>query len=220
MSEQFAGKNKIVDYFETLLAKHGDHYLSLDWKSKESQIVRFTVLLDMVAYADKGEGFSILDVGCGIGHLYEFLEASGIIDQFRVKYSGIDISRKMIDFARKKHPKADFRRIDLIEDKFDRKFDFVVSSGTFNIKMSDMETHKDSVIRMISRMFRLSNYGTAVNFLSRSSLYLIPKDKDDESEKYVYYSEEEAIGFVRAVCDKYVLRKDYHPGDFTVYMLK
>ena len=220
MSDQIAGKEKIAEYFETLLEKHGDHYLSLDWKSKESQLIRFTVLLDIIDHAGKKNDISILDVGCGIGHFYEYLDSSGIIDKFNIKYTGIDISKKMIDFARKKHPKADFRRIDLIGDKFDKKFDYVVSSGAFNIRMSDLSSHKASVRQMISRMFRLSNHGTAVNFLSRSSLYLLQKDKDDGSERYVYYSEEEVIDFVRAVCDRYVLRKDYHPGDFTVYMLK
>ena len=220
MSDQIAGKEKIAEYFEALLEKHGDHYLSLDWKSKESQTVRFTVLLDMIAYADKGKNFALLDVGCGIGHLYEMLESSGIIKKFNIKYSGIDISQKMIDFAKKKFPDVDFHKVDLIKDKFDRKFDYVVSSGAFNIRMSDLASHKSSVIQMISRMFSLSRSGTAVNFLSRSSLYLIPEGAADGADKYVYYSEEEVLHFVRAVCDRYVLRKDYHPGDFTVYMLK
>ncbi len=126
----------------------------------------------------------------------------------------------MVDFAKKKFPGVDFRQVDLINDKFDRKFDYVVSSGAFNIRMSDLASHKASVLQMISRMFRLSNCGTAVNFLSKSTLYMISQDNGDSSDRYVYYSEEEVISFVRAMCDRYVLRKDYHPGDFTVYMLK
>ena len=161
-----------------------------------------------------------MDVGCGIGHLYEFLDSSGIIKKFGVKYSGIDISKKMIDFARIKFPGVDFRQVDLINDKFSRKFDYVVCSGAFNIRMSDLASHKASVQQMISRMFKLSVCGTAVNFLSKSSLYFFSPGKDDGSDRYVYYSEEEVISFVRAMCDRYVLRKDYHPGDFTVYMLK
>ena len=57
MSDQIAGKEKIAEYFERLLDKHGDHYLSLDWKSKEGQTARFTVLLDMLAYTNKEENF-------------------------------------------------------------------------------------------------------------------------------------------------------------------
>jgi SAM-dependent methyltransferase len=220
LSDQIAGKEKIAEYFEKLLEKHGDHYLSLDWKSKESQHVRFTVLMDMLAYTDKQKNFSMLDVGCGIGHFYEYLNSSGIMDKFKIKYTGIDISQKMVEFAKKKFPGVDFRMVDLIQDKFDKKYDYVVSSGAFNIRMSDLELHKASVRQIISRMFRLCTFGTAVNFLSKSSLYLLPQGTDDGSDRYVYYSEEEVIGFVRSICDRYVLRKDYHPGDFTIYMLK
>jgi hypothetical protein len=69
-------------------------------------------------------------------------------------------------------------------------------------------------------MYKMCRYGTAVNFLSRSSIYLIPEGRSAEENRYVYYSEEEVSKWIKAVCDRYVLRRDYHPGDFTVYMLK
>jgi 2-polyprenyl-3-methyl-5-hydroxy-6-metoxy-1,4-benzoquinol methylase len=215
-----AGKEKIAEYFEGLLEKHGDHYLSLDWKSKESQLVRFSVLLDIISFTDKKEDISILDVGCGIGHFYEFMASNDLIKRLKIKYTGIDISKKMVDFAKKKSPKINFQTVDLINDKFGKKFDYVMSSGAFNIRMADVLSHKASVNKMISRMFNISTHGVAVNFLSRSSIYMIPPGMDAEAEKYVYFSEEEVIKWVKAVCDRYILRKDYHPGDFTVYMLK
>jgi SAM-dependent methyltransferase len=215
-----AGKEKIAEYFEGLLEQHGDHYLSLDWKSKESQLVRFSVLLDIISFTSKEEGLSILDVGCGIGHFYEFLESNGLIKKLKIRYSGIDISKKMVDFAQKKFPGVDFQVVDLINDKFDKKYDYVMSSGAFNIRMADLSSHKASVNQMISRMFNLCNYGAAVNFLSRSTIYMIPPGKEAEAEKYVYFTEEEIIKWVKAVCERFIIRKDYHPGDFTVYMLK
>ncbi len=220
MSERIAGKEKIAEYFEGLLEKHGDHYLSLDWKSKESQLARFAVLLDIISFTDKKQGLSILDVGCGIGHFFEFLDSNGLIKQLNIKYAGIDISKKMVDFARNKFPGVDFQVIDLVNDKFDKKFDFVMSSGAFNIRMADLSAHKSSVNMMVARMFKLSNFGAAVNFLSRSSIYLIPEGRSAEEEKYVYFSEDEVTQWARAVSDRYILRRDYHPGDFTVYMLK
>jgi SAM-dependent methyltransferase len=215
-----AGKEKIAQYFEALLEQHGDHFLSLDWKSKESQLIRFSVLMDMISFTRKDEGFSMLDVGCGIGHFYEFLASNDLIKKMKIKYCGIDISQKMVDFAKKKFPGVDFRVVDLINDKFDKKFDHVMSSGAFNIRMADLFMHKDSVNRMISKMYSICNYGTAVNFLAQSSVYMIPPGMEAEAEKYVYFSEEEILKWVRAVGERYVLRKDYHPGDFTVYMLK
>ena len=220
MGEQFAGKGKIAEYFEGLLEKHGDHYLSLDWKSKESQLLRFTVLLDIISFTGKKADFSVLDVGCGIGHLYEFLSSNDLIKKLKIKYSGIDISRKLIDFAKRKIPGVDLRVIDLINDKFDKKSDYVMCSGVFNIRMAELSAHKSTVAKMISRMFGLCNYGVAVNFLSQSSIYYLPPDTVADTSRYVYFTEEEVTQWVRAVCDRFVLRKDYHPGDFTVYMLK
>lgn len=215
-----AGKEKIARYFEALLEEHGDHYLSLDWKSKESQLARFAVLLDIISFTEKKQGISILDVGCGIGHFYEYLGSNGLIKRLNIKYSGIDISKKMVDFAKGKFPGIDFQAVDLINDKFDKKFDFVMCSGAFNIRMADLSLHKASVNQMVSRMYKICKLGTAVNFLSQSSIYLIPEGRSAEENKYVYFSEEEVTKWVKAVCDRYILRRDYHPGDFTVYMLK
>ena len=215
-----AGKEKIAEYFEGLLEKHGDHYLSLDWKSKESQMARFSAILDIISFTEKKENISILDVGCGIGHFYEFLSSNDLIKQFKIKYEGIDISGKMTDFAKKKFPGIDFKQVDLINDKFDKKYDYVMCSGAFNIRMADLAEHKDSVNKMISRMYNLCSCGVAVNFLSQTSLYLIPPGKEAETEKYVFFSEEEVTKWVKALCSRYILRRDYHPGDFTIYMLK
>jgi SAM-dependent methyltransferase len=215
-----AGKEKIAEYFEGLLEKHGDHYLSLDWKSKESQSVRFAVLLDIISFTDKKEDISVLDVGCGLGHFYEFLVSNDLIKQLKIKYAGIDISKKMVDFAGKKFPGIDLKQVDLINDKFDKKYDYVMSSGAFNIRMADIAEHKDSVTKMISRMYGMCNCGVAVNFLSQSSIYLIPPGQDAGADKYVYFLEEEVSKWVKALSDRFILRRDYHPGDFTIYMLK
>jgi len=220
VSEKIAGKEEIAEYFEGLLEKHGDHYLSLDWNSKESQLVRFSVLLDIISFAQKKDDFSILDVGCGIGHFYEFLQETNLLDALKIDYSGIDISGKMIDFSKKKYPKIDFRVIDLISDKFDKTYDYLACSGIFNVRMADIASHKETVKKMLSRMYHLSDHGVSANFLAQSSLYLVPEGETPETSKYVFFAEEEVISWVKAISESYIVRHDYHPGDFTVYMLK
>lgn len=215
-----AGREKIAEYFEKLLEKHGDHYLALDWKSKESQLIRFSVLLDIIAFTDKRENISILDVGCGIGHFYEFLKENNLLNSLKVKYTGIDISKKMVEFSRKKFPGVRFETVDLVNDKFTEKFDYVICSGVFNIKMEDMDAHKASVRQMISRMFNICNVGVAANFLAQSNIYIMPPEDEENRDRYVFYTEEELAQWIKAVCERYILRKDYHPGDFTFYMLK
>lgn len=216
--DSIAGKEKLAEYFDGLLERHGDHYLSLDWKSSESQQVRFSVLFDIIAYTDKREDFSILDVGCGIAHLYDFLSGLDLIKTHKIRYSGIDISAKMIDFAKKKHPELELKVVDMINDRSTKKYDYVLSSGAFNIRMSGVDAHKDTVKKMLSRMFSACTVGTAVNFLTNPTAYI--PSPGGGSDKFVYFSEEEIISWIRGICERYVLRRDYHSGDFTVYMLK
>jgi SAM-dependent methyltransferase len=217
VTEHIAGREKIAEYFEVLLEKHGDSHLALEWKSKDSQQVRFAVLLEILYFAEKKENISILDVGSGIGHLYDFLKETNILEDAKINYSGIDISQKLIDFAKSKHPGVPFNTLDLIKDKHDKKYDYVLGSGAFSIKMTPLAEHKETVKKMLSRMF---NMGVAVNFLSSSALYLLPSDRDAEEDKFVYLSVEEVLSWVKAICTRYIVRHEYHPGDFTVYMLK
>jgi SAM-dependent methyltransferase len=220
MSDSIAGKEKLTQYYEGLLEKYGDDYRALDWKSKESQEIRFYVLLDVISYISEHKTISILDVGCGIGHFYDFIKGNGFLEKLNIKYTGIDISKKSIEFAKKKHPDVEFKAVDLIHDKFEREFDVVIASGAFNIRMTDVDVHKESIRQMLSRMFKMSRSALAVNFLGRPALYLMEPDMDTQEDKFVYFPEEETISWVRSLADRYVLRRDYHPGDFTVYMLK
>ena len=66
-------------------------------------------------------GGSVLDVGCGVGIAMSVLAKKG----FAV--SGIEISPKMAEFARKRNPKADVITGDLLETEFDDKFDAVLA---------------------------------------------------------------------------------------------
>jgi len=63
-------------------------------------------------------GKSVLDVGCGVGHLIEYLPGD-------IKYLGVDQSADMIARARERHPSGNFTRQNLYELKVP-KFDTVV----------------------------------------------------------------------------------------------
>ena len=115
------GREGIAFYFEKLLEKHGDSHLSLDWNSKPSQDIRYAVFLELIGYTNKTKDFSILDIGCGLGHFYDYLKKNGLIREFGIKYSGIDISGKLIEAARRKNPDVTFHVADILEEKFNKK---------------------------------------------------------------------------------------------------
>jgi hypothetical protein len=72
---------------------------------------------------------------------------------------------------------------------------------------------------MLLRMYDLANCGVAVNFLSEGALPV--SDPDDlNSGRYFYFKPEEIMAFCRFICGRFIVRHDYHLGDFTVYLLK
>lgn len=103
-------------------------------------------------YKGKGKG-KVLDFGCGNGRLVEFLETfaersdreasrSDRYKQLRRNYSGVDISEKLVEIARKKYPDYDFQVVrDETKLPFgDSQFDFVFSIAVFhhfNPKMAE-----------------------------------------------------------------------------------
>lgn len=212
-------KPKIITYYEDLLSKHGENYLALDWNSRESQKLRYQIFKELFVYGKKASNISILDVGCGFGDLYGFLKAEGLLSRHRIRYTGYDISSKLLEVARKKYPDAKFELKDILEERHLPKFDYIFASGVFNIRTTDTGSHLEFVKSMLLRMYDLGNYGVAVNFLSEGALP-ISNPEDLNSGRYYYFKPEEILNFCRFICTRYILRHDYHPGDFTVYLLK
>lgn len=212
-------KNRQISYYEGLLAQHGENFKALDWNSPESQKLRYQILKEIFIYGKKSSGISVLDVGCGFGDLYGFFKAEKLLSRHKIRYTGCDISAKLLQVARKKYPDAKFELTDILENRNVPKFDYIFSSGVFNIRTSDAGDHLEFVKSMLLRMYDLVNYGVAANFLSEGALP-ISSPEDLNSGRYFYFKPDEILNFCRFICGRYILRHDYHPGDFTVYLLK
>jgi len=72
-------------YFGDRLAAYGDDPRGVDWHSAAAQQARFDALLAI----GLTEGATVLDAGCGLGHLYAYLCERGIV----VRYTGCDLIR-------------------------------------------------------------------------------------------------------------------------------
>lgn len=208
-------KDRIIKYYDDLILEHGDKIYALDWKSKESQKLRYHIFEDTFEMCDKKEDFSVLDVGCGFGDFYGFLREQG----YKFDYTGYDISPKILEIAKRKYPQVKFELKDILEAKDLKRFDYVFCSGAFNIRFDDEETHMSWVTAMLQKMYELSNMAAAANFLSVSAVQYID-DAEFNKKQYYYFRPEDIVTFVRYVATRFVLRQDYHPGDFTVYLIK
>ena len=211
-------KTRMIRYYEDLYNKYGYDYRSLDWKDPAGQKARYAAIFDIVEMTGGPKNFSIADIGSGLGHFYGYLKEQGFLKKFNIDYSGYDINPKLVDAARKKHPETKFELKDILEGYSTQKFDYIISCGVFNIRLTDEAEHLEFVKEMMLRMYENCKIGTAVDFLSINGLpYVAGKE---QGSVYYYFKPEEIIGHVRSISSKYILRHDYHPGDFTVYMLK
>lgn len=192
-----------IHYFTSSVERFGTDVRALNWGSQESQRLRFSILVQVGQLS----GASVLDVGCGMGDLYSWLKERGT----EVEYTGADITPAMIRIAQQRFPKARFEKINLLNVCDDRigQYDFVVASGIF--------THRqvapfDFLKAMVSKMFSLCKNAVAFNSLSSWA----PEQEPDE----FYADPLTTVAFCRTLTRWVVLRHDYHPRDFTVYMYK
>jgi len=212
-------KEKQIEYFEGLLGKHGASYKALDWNSPESQRLRYNIIREILVYGKKTANISLLDVGCGLGDLYGYLKTEGLLARHKIRYTGLDISPRLIAAAGPKYPDANFEVKDILAESYLTKSDYIVCSGVFNIRTIDVAGHLEYVKSMLLKMYDLVNYGVAVNFLSEGALP-ISDLADLNSGRYYYFKPEEIQLICRLISGRFIIRHDYHPGDFTVYLLK
>ncbi len=205
-----ADKQIILDHFDKQLRRYNaDDPQAVSWNSKESQQTRFRALADIGITP----ATSVLDVGCGLGDLCNYLISAGKQGSYDTHYTGIDINPKMIDLAKMRcHDiSAHFEVRDILDGEWEERFDYVVASGIFSLEMPDWE---QVTWNMIRAMFKLCKVGVTVNFLSTWT----PREK---VTGMCYAS---PCGILRRavlrVTKKVTLRHDYRANDFTVYLYR
>ena len=190
-----------VHIYEELLESFGPSPAALGWRSQITQRIRFEVLAQI---GDLHEA-SVLDVGCGLGDLYEFLRARGL----RCRYLGVDITPAMVAAAQKNHPEGNFALLDILTDPPAERYDYVFASGIFNMKISDNEGFVRS---MLVRMFEICRRAVGANMLCRCA----PR----QDRALHYFNPAEMFLFARTITPLVALRHDYHLDDFTLYLYR
>jgi len=192
--------------FGTEVSLDKDKVLRCGWRSKESQLMRFEVLLGEIIDGDR-----ILDVGCGTGDFYQYLKDSGL----NFSYVGTDISPELLKIAESRYKKenARFVLMDILDlepnYRWLSKSEVVVASGIFTMRKHRSLEYLDT---MISRMMAVSNRVVAFNLLSTFS--------DEIKDSSRYYSPSEVIMLITRHTHKFKILHDYMPHDFTCVLYK
>jgi SAM-dependent methyltransferase len=194
-------KQEIINLYEDRLTKHGVSVTTMGWRDREQQALRFKILSEIGDL----QGKKILDIGCGFGDFYDYLEQNSIY----VDYHGIDLSEKIIAAARERRHDMLVEVRDILTDGINERFDYVFESGILNKRISDNYAYAHEII---TAMYRVCNEGIAFNMVT---------DYVDYKEDYLYYySPEKIFSFCKGLSRFVVLRHDYPLYEFTVYMHK
>ena len=155
--------DKVGRYYSGRLREHGTTARGVDWNSEESQTLRFAQLAKILPTS---EAYSVVDYGCGYGALVEFLEKQG--DGAGFDYQGFDISRDMVDQARRDHGGTHQRFTTSVGEV--KQADFALASGIFNVKLdTPIDDWTEYVMHTLEHLDRLGGRGFAFNMLTSYS---------------------------------------------------
>lgn len=187
-------------FFESRYRRYGDVPKALDW-SERGQRVRFEVLASIGAL----DSARVLDVGCGLGHLYEFLRP-GVR---ALDYSGVDLSPRFVEACRRKFPDACFEVRDVLRDGIDGSYDYVLSSGLHNL-----ETGRNGLEmkRLLRHAWTAARRGVGVNMLSHWA--------SKQPGGRHFYDPATMLRVARTLTSRVTLRHDYLPHDFTIFLYR
>lgn len=189
-----------LEHYSKEFAVYGEDVRSLGHSSLKSQESKLKVFSEIVDFNNK----SVLDVGCGFGDLYIFLEKRGVHPR---KYVGIDINPKVIEVARKRLPKVKFEVRDIMDSGLKDKFDFVVALGIFSLETPNWHY---VVEKQLSKMYNLCEISVVASFLSHYTT-------GEKAANSHYADPADILEFIlKNLSNRVVLRHDYRPNSFTV----
>jgi SAM-dependent methyltransferase len=198
----------VRSYFDEKITKFGPNHLGVGWNSTESQVLRFEQFRHLFGGKTR---FSLNDIGCGYGHLLDYLHASSI----ETDYLGIDISEHMIDKARELHPASGGSSFE-VSAQCGRIADYSVASGIFNVKMDVPHVEWTAyVLETIDSMNSSCSKGFAFNALTRYS------DKEKMRDDLYYADPGFLFDLCKTTCSRNVaLLHDYGLYEFTLIVKK
>lgn len=207
----------IVNHYENCFKMYGDNYKGVDWPNKEDAETRYQVILDIVKFDHRNifekRRISILDFGCGLGHLYEYIQRNKI----PILYSGLDLSPLFIKKCKEKFSDLEFITLDLLgteNHNLPKNYDYILLNGVFTEKRGlSYEEMFEYFKELIFGIWENADYGIAFNVMS--------KDVDWEREDLFHLPLSELSNFLtKKITRNFIIRNDYGLYEYMVYVYK
>lgn len=195
-------------YYSGKIAEHGPTARGVDWNDQASQELRFEQLLKL---CDLEAPVTINDYGCGYGALASYLVERG--DRFR--YTGFDISERMLEQARDLLDGVEECRFVAADEQLEG-VDYTVASGIFNVRLDAAEdAWERHVFATLERLDQLSTRGFAFNMLTSYS-------DPERLRADLYYADPRAMfDHCKRTFSRWVaLLHDYGLYEFTILVRK
>lgn len=194
-------------YYTAKLSQYGQTTMGVDWNSKAAQEIRFTQITKVITESPT-EHFTICDYGCGLGDYDDYLH---VRFQF-YDYFGLDVSEKMVETAKTRHPARKFSATPEITGEYD----YVVASGIFNVKQSVSDSEwLEYILKTLVHFNQHSKKGFSFNCLTKYS-------DEDHKKDYLYYADPLFLfDYCKTKFSRNVaLFHDYQLYDFTIVVRK
>jgi SAM-dependent methyltransferase len=200
----------VGDLYTASLHEHGTVSQGVGWKDEASHRLRFDKLATVIAAESEAEGFTVNDLGCGYGAMFEYLR-----DRFGValrRYYGYDVSEQMLTAARDRVTDERAEFLHGSSPEHDADYSFV--SGTFNVKLdATHERWTEHVKASLLELSGRSRKGLAFNLLTT---YVVWR------ADHLYYGDPyEFMDYCRRSISRYVaLFHDYPMYEWTIIVRK
>ena len=166
--------------------KHGFSKSSVGWSSDKTD-ERYKLL-----FRGLDNFNTILDIGCGLGHLLLYLREN----EFDIKYFGSEINPIFYNYCKESYKNSKFYLQKSINLLINKKFDVVVMSGLFNTCIDNASIPFKS---LIDNAFQLSSKYITFNFLSQ--------DVDFKESHLNYTSLGEVIEYCESRSEEIIIKK-------------
>ena len=180
------------------------------WNNKLSQDLRLNIILDKIVSNLKNDKFSIADVGCGYGRLYEIIKERNL-DKI-IEYNGFDINQEFINFCKNK---KEFENGQFTVSSFPlKKADYVIMSGTYNLTpTNNINLWENYIIKNLKSNWNFVGKGMIFNCLIKERRII---------DKTLYYSE---LSWIKKMCEENfcnpeVIRHNLLKEDITIILKK
>ncbi|MFA7610559.1 MAG: class I SAM-dependent methyltransferase [Sulfurimonas sp.] len=185
-------------FYSSAIEKYGTTARGVNWHSKESQKIRFDVILEMLP--DTLSSYTIADAGCGFGDLYTHMLKRKKAPK---NYIGIDSLPDMYSIASHKTG-CEIVIADICKERLPLA-DYYICSGAMNV-LESFETHL-----FIQNCYRSSKIGFIFNILHGDKI----------SKTYNYMTTAQIKHIANDLgASALIMKDDYMEDDITVLLLK